>query len=227
MLKKTKLVMIASNTQSVLSKDVFNRIYLGNYPNVRSKLNQHLYFLSDDKIKEGDWFYHGNTGISKCTKVSGKMNIASNRGLHQSSACSKIIATTDKSLRTLIEYDSSEENSERYYDIPQPSESFLEEFAESYNKGHFITDVMVEYEDNGHEVDMEGRGGEDVGWLSKIELKINPKDNTITIKKVKDTWTRIEVELLCRAAFVHKDVIDGLPYDYTDKNVNKWIEQNL
>jgi hypothetical protein len=27
----------------------------------------------------------------------------------------------------------------------------------------------------------------------RLKLKINPKDNTITIKKVKDSWNRVEL----------------------------------
>lgn len=63
----------------------------------------------------------------------------------------------------------------------------------------------------------------------RTRLKINPKDNTITIKKVKDSYSREEVIELLKlfnddfgklsliGDFKHKDI----------PKINKWIEENL
>ena len=39
----------------------------------------------------------------------------------------------------------------------------------------------------------------------KIRLKINPKDNTITIKKIKDSWNKEEVEKLIISCYKDLD----------------------
>ena len=84
-------------------------------------------------------------------------------------------------------------------------------FIEEYCKAGGIDEVDVEYNDKG--VVLRGRGGE----------------RTITIHPIKDSWSREEVEELCRDAFslgqqwVHE-------ITFTDKDpmtVNKWIEENL
>ena len=59
-----------------------------------------------------------------------------------------------------------------------------------------------------------------------IALAIN-SDNTINIQFIKDSWTRDEVTELCMAAFYHKDINKGLPYDYNDSSLNNWIKNNL
>lgn len=55
----------------------------------------------------------------------------------------------------------------------------------------------------------------------KQRLKINPKDNTITIKEVKDSWNREEVIQLIKK--FNKDCTGQPWYEFDDK----WIEENL
>lgn len=52
------------------------------------------------------------------------------------------------------------------------------------------------------------------------ELKVNPKDNTITIKKVKDSWSRDEVRHLMTQSYLR-----GIDRELDD--FNKLIEENL
>ena len=76
--------------------------------------------------------------------------------------------------------------------LPQPSEGFLNKFVEEYNIGNIITEVLVEYVETDQVVKrFEGDEGYD---SSMTTLKVNPKDNTITIKKAKDSWTREEMD---------------------------------
>ena len=60
-----------------------------------------------------------------------------------------------------------------------------------------------------------------LSWWNE-KLKINPKDNTITIRKLKDSWNREEVvELLNNfAEYCQK-------HDDNSYKSNKWIEENL
>ena len=54
-------------------------------------------------------------------------------------------------------------------------------------------------------------------------LKINPKDNTITIKPIKDSWNREEVVSLIKDYRNQLVPVNSLLIEET----NKWIEQNL
>lgn len=98
----------------------------------------------------------------------------------------------------------------------------VEKMAEEYNKGNVITDVLVEYEEGKYDLD-ELRERHLKGLphsYSYSNLKVNPKDNTITIKKVKDSWNREEV-----INIIHQLRSDRVIKD-TEK-MNRWIEENL
>ena len=94
-------------------------------------IGHHLYIISDDEIKEGDWFVNirKNT-IHLCNGVNNNICSGQNHGeYHGKFECKKIISTTDKSL-----------------ELPQPPQQFIEEYIEEYNQENIITDVLVEYE---------------------------------------------------------------------------------
>ena len=133
----------------------------------------------------------------------------------------KIIATTDISLV-------------KEYNLPQPSQQFIQKYIEEYNKGNIITDVLVEYEDiiYNPEKDREYQSNDRINIEDcdkQTRLKINPKDNTITIKIVKDNWNREEVIELCKQAFIDGTYAGGFgPNEKTiDSETEKWIEENL
>lgn len=100
--------------------------------------SQHLYILSDEEIKEGDWCImldsFGNV-FSQPQQYNDSKTQHLNKGLR------KIISTTDKSLickqdRFLKGYKS---------ELPLIHESFITYFINQYNLGNIITDIMVEY----------------------------------------------------------------------------------
>ena len=97
-------------------------------------------------------------------------------------------------------------------DYLKPSDSFISKYIEEYNKGNQITDVLVEYKWNG------GRAG-DYKMIPKID-----SDNTITIKKVKDSYSREEVINLL---YKYNDGIIDRYSQLTNKDLNKWIKENL
>lgn len=159
----------------------------------------HLYFLSDEEIKEGDWMYNPERepSILQCV---GKGSL---RGWE------KIIATT-----AIICTGYSKETSKTFNDysyLPQPSRSFIEKYVEEYNKGNLITEVMVEYNLMNKGYDKP----EDYPYQECEILKVNPKDNTITIRKVKDSWNRKEV-----IALLHH-------FRFCGDDVEKFAEENL
>ena len=138
----------------------------------------------------------------------------------------EVLATTDESLK--IDNDITNQTSAIWNktdikrvivgskSLPKPSDSFISKYIEEYNKGNQITDVLVEYKWNG------GRAG-DYEMIPKID-----SDNTITIKKVKDSYSREEViEILSKMRNYCKDgwksdSLHRVFYDY-----NNWIKENL
>ena len=123
-----------------------------------------LYIISDDEIKKGDYIY--------CT-ITNAIEIAKYNHDYLIRDWKKVIATTDTSL--YIHQKETISLPERVFYLPQPSKQFIEKYIEEYNKGNIITDVLVEYE---YLLD-------DRAVLPYWNLKVNTKDNTITIKKLK------------------------------------------
>jgi len=162
----------------------------------------HLYILSDDDIEHGDWYLNLLTNtIHQCDNTYVWLP-----------GFRKIIATTDKSIKFNI--DTTEKGEHIYEYLPTIDESFVKYFIEHYNEGNIITDVIVEYEEDVHNP-MYGSGLNEY-----MKLKVS-SDNTITIKSVKDNYSRDEViEILKKF-----DIEMGDTHGPTTRD--KWIEQNL
>ena len=163
------------------------------------------------------------------------MEIINHKGKHYlktKTGYKEILASTDKSLGKEV-WKQTNKKSKSYniqqniettkkvfISLPQPSQSFIEKFIEEYNKGNVITEVMVEY------WDIDDYSNAPIGQTIH-SLKVNPKDNTITICKVKDSWTREEIErklyqAMSEAVEFHQQ---GSPnYEVL---ITNWIEENL
>ena len=213
MLKKIPVVMLPTEKASSLFLGLTGRLKFDNkqlstHPKI---INQHLYFLSDEEIKEGDWVYNhilNDVVQIKTSHIQNPINFFTE--INKLKHAKKIIATTDESLFEQIFYHPDGAiigGIESYKLLPRPSQSFIERFIEKYNVGTPITHVMVEY------VNLEPN---EQGLILKIA-----KDNTITIKPVKDNWTREEVIELLKKNLEYTNIsILGSEFD-------KWIEQNL
>lgn len=222
MLKKCKLVMLPSNQKAYFTINSTGK--MRNYIDSKDRpyqykdeynlsyVNQHLYILSDDEITEGCWFYADE--YSKPEKATHVNNTFVNGFIK--SACKKIIATTDISLKTEI-FGLGET---AMCSLPQPSQSFLEVFVKEYNKGNVIKEVMIEYDVITLNEDWSQKP---VVITNEYKLKINSKDNTITIKRVKDSWNREEVIALFKKYIEDKENSITSKYNGFDN----WIEQNL
>lgn len=206
---------------------------------------QHLYILSDDKIEEGEFGINlYSTSIFQVVEVKQDGynvkwitggNIGNDIQFDSLALPKKIIATTDTSLTTCqcrkVGYHKL--SCKQTYNLPQPSQSFIKVFIEEYNKGNVITDVMIEYE----EKDINSYSPtwkEDyvkygIMHEEKIQvfLKINPKDNTITIKKLKDSWSREEVESLINLAWATCSATTYKQGESIQADCKSWIEYNL
>lgn len=109
------------------------------------------------------------------------MEIINHKGKHYlktETGYREVLATTDSSLIIESNMDIHEIPTQYVEEdtcLPKPSRAFVEKYLKEYNKGRQIINALVEYEKcfsftNGKR------------WLLKVS-----KDNTITIKKVKDT----------------------------------------
>ena len=248
MLKQCKVVMLPTNQkvintkeyQLLLSNSLFwtSKIEIKRYtegwfflnnssntnshaitiPNVENFKHQHLYIISDDEIKEGDWVL-----TLLHNKIERVLNNKTSLQYYKERS-KKIIATTDSSL-----WRPSHKYASDVILLPQPSQQFIEKFIEEYNRGNVITDVLIEYEliSNEEYFGNTVNPDYDVPYFDE-KLKINPKDNTITIKKVKDSWSREEViefgnkvKEYCKNGW-KSDSLHRVFFEW-----DKWIEENL
>ena len=224
--KRVKVFMLPTNEKAPLWLSKGNTLTLWGKENNNDKLgdNQHLYILSDEEIKVGDWFYADEYSKPEQAKhFDGKLVNG-----FVVEFCKKIIATTDKSLnvKSFINY-GKESGKEVDVLLPQPSQSFIEKYVEEYNKGNIITEVMVEYDYRvkSGTIDEHKKG---LAGYEYFELKVNPKDNTITIRKTKDSWNREEViELMAKAFYTDCRVWKNRYQDWEEVDFDEWIEENL
>lgn len=156
---------------------------------------QHIYILSNEEIKEGDWVLntmHPNEGLIK-VGINSSLEYIKIREQYK-----KIIATTNVELTLCTNSDHDAGVICNCIKLPRPSNSFVEAFIREFNKGNIISEVLVEYFDyslpNGNKSYI-GRTGDIIDISCK--LKIAP-DQTISIKRVvkKESWTREEIKQL-------------------------------
>jgi hypothetical protein len=181
--KKRKMVMLPTNEKASIGELGYIDFYKSVSILTEAKLlqggnwlKQHLYILSDEEIKEDDWFYDEFGVTSKIfqRKNSNIYSLPNN--------VKKIIATTDKSLKIA---DFPELKNTAYRSLPQPSQQFIEVYIKAYNGGNPITEVLAEYE-----IDIRKSSDPNFDLEPFDKLKINPKDNTITIRRVKDNFKK-------------------------------------
>lgn len=152
-----------------------NMVQLGNNPNNPSWEPQHLYILSKEEIKEGDWFLNGMSNISLATKET-FIPIPSIKGWN------KIIATTNFKLQVVSV---GEEFGRIRHNLPQIPQSFIKAYIEAHNEGNLITEVNVEYEKKSIVVRGSDNSRNSLEWEIHTLLKLNP-DNTINISLIEE-----------------------------------------
>lgn len=151
------------------------------YPQNNKWLNfQLLYILSDDEIKEGDWYFDTETKII-CKSIN---------NIKVFDCWKKIVATTDKSLKLLQFYDLKDNRGEfnTVESLPQLPESFIQAYIKAYNEGKPITEVDLEITckaDYDKNPEMYGTGMFNSGKFTDI-IKTRP-DNTVIWSIVSET----------------------------------------
>jgi len=206
----------------------------------------HLYFTSnDEKPKVGDYCYDKILNIVFQTDKYTDFEY-----INQTDNVKKIISTTDTSLKIESEYKIRSGRNVEIYPIerilPQPSPQFVSKFIEEYNRKNIITEVMVDYVDNGEEDWIGDDYNGEPFWNEKIELKVD-SNNHITITKCKPTLLELcredndlreEVIQLIKSLknipIIVENQLSGKrissrnwEFDNTDNWFDKWIEKNL
>lgn len=151
--------------------------------------HQHLYVITDEITKGGDWFYN------KYDHKIGQYGIRQKP--EQSPYVSKIIATTDVSLKIPSgePYESQDLMKSVIYptkEMPQIPNSFIK----NYCKAGGIKKVLVELEEYGEEL------GSDPAYygLPSHRIKVN-SSNEIVVRPIKDSWTIEEILELTNSAW--------------------------
>lgn len=199
----------------------------------------HLYVVIEEEIKDG-WFYNPHSGhIHKIGTHSDLVYINRNK-------CLKVIASTDTQLTNIIHDDTVPYPKGSQVSLPQPSQQFIDKYIENYNIGNIITDILVEYEidkvtmactctdnivstncvnsyiDSDYHESCRKRFPNGEYWDKTFKPKVNPKDNTITIKKLKDNWDRKELDVLFES---YREC--AWIYGNTKQVLENWKNKNL
>ena len=210
--QEAEVVMLATDKRTRIDK-IRNSLRYSIYliPSNAFSEFQHLYIISNEEIKEGDWYIDDINTIRQ--SITSDKDYWAVRQDYK-----KIIATTNTSLYVPITQDKP------FDELPQPSDSFIKKYIEEYNKGDVITNVLVEYEIG---KSYSGNSGLEIKQWLKVD-----SNNTITIKRLEpELYTREEVKILLQKSllFAFKEgnnhVGSNLPFLRT--TMDNWIKQNL
>jgi hypothetical protein len=213
--KTVKVVMLATKKALNLGNNIF-WYYRGQQVLAKDDLQQHLYLISDDEIKEGDWCYYKNGSLEGIVQIK-------DGAMPKTMIRRKIIATTDESLGLVYDESTLPATKIRDYYLPQIPESFIQAYIKAYNERSPITEIAVEYEELaraiGKNVDTEGFSKEHIKYTIKTR-----SDNTVIIHQAK-LYTRDEVEKLCEKAFQAGVDLEANPEQ--NPMFASWIQYNL
>lgn len=220
-MKKTFKVVILSTKEksNIWLRD--NKLEYNSSPS--NKINpQHLYIISDDEIKEGDWYVHNQAG---------KLRVINSNAIPMDAK--KVIATTDTSLHTSEEVDGSElmdewqgEKIDLHTELSQLPESFIQAYIKAYNEGKPITEVDLEVSrccdqcgDDKSATDCYCHYG-NYKTISVIKTR---EDNTVIVHRSK-MYSADEVRQI---AMNYAGFMVGKTPPYSSEETNKWFNENL
>jgi len=144
--KRAQIIMLPTDKPTRLInyiKDNTLDIFNNPMPQVKNVICQHLYIISDEKIKEVDWcLLDHNVGKSSGYSVlqclesdvkNGEYTFKDMKGnLFTTGRCEKIIATTDSLLNKDIYKNINGFDRFVEYGLPQPSQQFIEKYIELF-----------------------------------------------------------------------------------------------
>lgn len=190
---------------------------------------QHLYILSDEELKEGDWFIQYDSALAPNKITEYHLEIIKD-GIHGKD-WKKIIATTDRSL--VVNVSKSLGVTRELPNIPL---KFVKQYIEKYNQRKQIKKVLVEYVDdyskNDQLIIMENEGIDIRSPYQKIKIHEN---NYVSVKPKKiKKYKRKEVIKIMKKFKEETELFSTSSIVKENKSVmtieqieNKWIEENL
>jgi hypothetical protein len=230
MRKTVKVVMLPTENKSQIQKSNTTHRLFYDIDVTNDKTYQHLYLISDEEIKEGDWYYDV---IEK--EIFQRTLPEDDQYTHDK----KIIATTDKSLTECckgvhrIGEGCNLNNSCNFPDcrpakIPQ---SFIEAYVKAEGK---IDEVQVEYNEkyyyNVDELRDRSRRGLQLKYFKPEFIKTR-EDNTVIISKSKDNMYTKELflEFKSLADAIINPASDILPDTYSEEYIAyyAWVLKHL
>jgi hypothetical protein len=185
---------------------------------------QHLYVITDDRVKEDDWCILMNELLQIKSIDCDYILFTDRKSLRTSSIedCKKIIATTDKSLLLYGKVDKS---------ITRPLPQIPQAFIEKCCSNGIINEINVDYVKIckcNHWVE-HSKKVDDNECTDKetYKLEVN-KNNEVIIYPIKTSWTRKEVIAIIMetAQIAAYDNWNGEGVTSLD-DVEDWIEKNL
>ncbi len=219
--KRCKVIRLASKDNAAPIDDqnqVGQGLSCNEVPNFHKYNPQHLYIVSDDEIKEGDWYINGMNEVSQF-----EVGVSST-AFYKEQGIPKIIATTNPELgigkKIEITEDKVDNIIPNWKRLPQPSKAFIEKYC----KAGGIDEVLVEYEYKYlRNPEFYGTGMENTKWLvPKVD-----SHNTITIHSIKDSWTREEVEKIAAKFFLlgFGESAEGRNAEILWQGEEKWLKE--
>jgi len=233
MLKKRQWLMLPTTKASHLFKHSnklgwYSRGDVNYIEQVDTVLPQHVYILSDEQIKEGDYRCNQTAELVCTTSASDAYNLK-DQHLKENPIWKKVIASSNKTLKTgQITDGEYDENHRGLSYVPQIRESVVKAFIEDYNKEKKWEWVNVEYEEYCCNIYVGGgKLSPDCCHNVLNSLKLR-SDNTVIIHPIQEIFSREEVRKIVEEAY-QLGVGDGGDnfsgwsvfedgYDWFDKN---------
>jgi hypothetical protein len=181
----------------------------------------HLYIISDDEIKEGDWVFDGDE-VWRCDDYKEEFKSP------YSDEFKKIIATTYPKLRKIIA-GGGESNAEISRFLPQIPQSLIEYYAK-----HQPEEVKLEYDEITRKdalvklYSLKLKNNE-VVWVERgcfVPEDVNYNPVTHDLDKPK-TYTREEVEELLMKALTHGRYNMTNDVKHHLSSSREWLKENL
>lgn len=225
-LKKAKVVLLATNQKSKIHlshNKLIDSVEETGVSELYKSTPHHLYIIDDSEIKHGDYIFDKEDNcILRTIDKQNADSINDVKEIYDVERYYKVIATTD----ILPDYKAGIKVE---IFLPQPSPQFIDKYIECFNKSEIITDILVEYE-----IGDDDRGIIDIAFNEFSKLKID-KNNFITIKPIKNSWSREEVINLlkwCGKNTYHNSQNLRPHWDNNrlgdeEDILNKWISNNL
>lgn len=170
---------------------------------IRTNIN-HLYFISDEELKDGEWCYESKMKGNKIFEYDSS-NIW-HKGAY------KVVATTDKSLVYLTN------NGRVGYKLPQISQEFIENYCEVGG----VDEVEIEYYKYAEELN-----GTSLIPRDLYRIKVD-SSNCVFVHPVKDSWNREELITTVIDLFLkEREHREKYSHFIDREDLTEWINKNL